>query len=83
MQDEHQIPIWLFIGALLLAYGIIILGTGLVGLAHPSHVQIILKQSNPQASWFFVHADVWWGVLLSFLGAFYCIRFRPRHKSDS
>ena len=29
MHDEHQVPIWFFIGVLLLIYGIIITGTGI------------------------------------------------------
>ena len=30
MHDEHQIPIWFFIGGLLLIYGVLITGAGLV-----------------------------------------------------
>ena len=83
MQSEHQIPIWFFIGGTLLIYGIIILGTGVYGLSHPSDVQIHLKESTPNASWGLLHPDIWWGGVLTLLGAFYTYRFHPwRSKID-
>jgi hypothetical protein len=82
MRDEHQVPIWFFIGGLLLVYGIIITGAGLYGLSHPTQVQISLAKSNPQASWFFFHPDIWWGVLLTLLGAYYCLRFYPGRRQN-
>jgi hypothetical protein len=83
MQSERQIPIWFFIGALLLIYGLIILGTGLYGLEHPSQVHIHLEQARPDASWFFLHPDIWWSVVLVAIGAFYCLRFNPLRKPTS
>ena len=82
MHDEHQIPIWFFIGGLLLVYGIIIVATGLYGLAHPSAVEIDLKKANPDAAWFFFHPGIWWGAVLTALGLFYSVRFRPWRKQD-
>jgi len=77
MQSEHQVPIWLFIGVVLLIYGVLIMGVGLNNLAVPSQVQIELQKSWPDAPWLFLHADIWWGALMIALGAFYCIRFNP------
>jgi hypothetical protein len=74
---EHQVPIWFFIGGTLLIYGLMVLGAGVYGLAYPSEVLLKLKASNPDASWFFLHADIWWGALMTVIGAFYCIRFWP------
>ncbi len=62
-----MVSIWVFIGALLELYGILILGAGLYGLAHPPRVVL----AN-------LHAGIWWGILLIALGAFYLIRFSPR-----
>jgi hypothetical protein len=82
MHDEHQIPVWFFIGALLLVYGVIITATGIYGLQHPSAVQISLREANPDAAWFFFHPDIWWGAVLTLLGAFYVVRFRPWREQD-
>ena len=80
MHDEHQIPIWFFIGGLLLVYGIIIVATGIYGLHNPPPVEIALRESNPDAAWFFFHPGIWWGAVLTVLGAFYCYRFNPWRK---
>jgi hypothetical protein len=70
MESEHQIPIWFFIGALLGVYGIIILVTGIYLAIFPPPADQRLALSN-------LHADIWWGALMTILGAFYCIRYRP------
>ena len=70
MESEHQVPIWFFIGTLLLVYGIIITISALHTLAFPPPV-------SERVVLFELHADLWWGVLLVALGAFYSIRFRP------
>ena len=68
MSEKHQIiPVWFFVGVLLLVYGIMILITGLVEWSHPP--DIVLAE---------LHAPVWWGGLLTVLGATYCALFRPR-----
>jgi len=68
MEEHHQVPIWLFIGAVLLIYGLIILGTGIYGWFVPPEHPVALHE---------YHADIWWGGLLIVIGAIYCIRFRP------
>ena len=50
MHRSGMISIWFFIGVLLLIYGILILGAGLYGLAHPPEV-VLAK----------LHAGIWWG----------------------
>jgi hypothetical protein len=64
---EHGIPIWFFIGALLAAYGVLILGAGVYGLFHPPRVAL----AN-------LHAGIWWGALLVVVGFGYVRAFRPR-----
>ncbi len=68
MEKERQIPIWFFIGALLGVYGLLILGSGVYALFRPPARQVALS---------YLHADIWWGLLLLVLGAVYVIRFRP------
>ncbi len=65
-----MLSIWFFVGVLLLAYGVLILGSGLYGLAHPPAV--VLAD---------LHAGIWWGLLLIALGAFYTFRFAPWRRN--
>lgn len=68
MHKEHQIPIWFFIGVLLGIYGLLILGSGIYGLIHPPHRTVALS---------YLHADIWWGILLLVVGIVYVVKFRP------
>jgi hypothetical protein len=70
---EGRISIWFFIGTLLLAYGILILGSGIYEWIRPSELQVVLAN---------LHAGVWWGILLLILGAVYCVRFFPGKNSS-
>lgn len=70
MGDKHHIiPVWFFVGALLLIYGVLIFATGLMELSSPP--DIVLAD---------LHAPVWWGSLMTATGAAYVIAFRPRKK---
>lgn len=66
MHREGMVSIWFFVGVLLLAYGVLILGTGIAEWSSPPDVV--------RAD---LHAAVWWGALLTVLGAFYTLRFFP------
>ncbi len=70
MESEHQVPIWFFIGVVLLVYGVLITGSGIVGWISP-------PPPEQQVQLFRLHADIWWGSLLTILGLVYSIRFRP------
>jgi len=70
MESEHQVPIWFFIGALLLLYGLIIFGVGVYHLVVP-------PPPEARVALYDLHADVWWSALMIVTGAFYCLRFRP------
>jgi hypothetical protein len=65
-EKHHIIPVWFFVGVLLLVYGLMILISGLAEWAHPPDT--VLAE---------LHAPVWWGGLLTGLGAIYCAMFRP------
>jgi FtsH-binding integral membrane protein len=63
------IPIWFFIGVLLLVYGLLIMGYGVFEWAtgcYPPLVQMT-----------YLHTPLWWGAVLAFFGLFYVIKFRP------
>ena len=69
MSDKkHFISIWFFIGVLLAIYGVLIFGAGLWELFYPTASQVAMR---------YLHAGVWWGLLLIAIGGFYCLRFRP------
>ena len=69
MKREHRemVPAWFFVGVLLLIYGIIILSLGIKQLSHPAPVAL----AN-------YHAGFWGGILLTVLGSFYTIWYRPK-----
>lgn len=71
MHRSEMISIWFFIGALLLAYGILILGAGLYDLASPPEHPVVLAN---------LHAGIWWGAVLVVLGLIYSIKFAPKKK---
>lgn len=63
------IPIWFFIGVLLLVYGGMICGYGIyewVSSSYPTGVQL----TN-------LHTPVWWGGVLLLIGVLYSVKFRP------
>jgi hypothetical protein len=66
---EHQIPIWFFIGALLAVYGVLILGYGLIYYRAEQNVKLA-----------YLHANIWWGALLTVMGLIFLIRSRPGKK---
>jgi len=73
MTSGGSLSIWFFVGLSLGVTGALILIEGLYELANPPAVQVVLYQ---------LHANVWWGALLTVLGGFYCIHFRPGKRSS-
>ena len=65
-EKHHIIPVWFFVGVLLLVYGVMIFISGLAEWSHPPGT--VLAE---------LHAPVWWGGLLTVLGVIYCAMFRP------
>ncbi|MGA7908252.1 MAG: hypothetical protein WCA16_12670 [Candidatus Sulfotelmatobacter sp.] len=68
MKAASSISIWFFIGISLLVNGVLILGAGVYELIHPPQFPPVLFQ---------LHASVWWGAILTLLGASYCWHFAP------
>ena len=63
---RKEISIWFFCGILMLAYGLVLIVTGIMEFHNPPPTVL----SN-------LHPTLWWGVLLAIFGGFYTIRFRP------
>ena len=69
-REHHEmLPVWFFIGILLLFYGLVILVTGIREYNHPPAV--ILTR---------YHASIWGGFLLTVIGTLFSVRFHPRRK---
>lgn len=68
MHRQGMVSIWFFIGALLLIYGVLILGASIYDLSNPAAHPVVRSD---------LHAGIWWGGLLLILGAVYSIKFRP------
>jgi len=64
--EKHVIPVWFFVGVLLLTYGILIFASGLMDYSTPSNT--VLAELN---------APVWWGAVLAVVGAIYTIVHWP------
>jgi len=73
MKAGGSLSIWFFVGLSLGVTGALILIQGIYELAHPPEYQTVLSQ---------LHANVWWGALLTIMGGAYCIHFRPGKKSE-
>lgn len=67
-EKHHIIPVWFFVGALLLVYGAIIFATGIYEIANPPVNKVVLYD---------LRANVWWGAVLLILGVFFSLRFSP------
>jgi len=64
---RNEVSIWFFCGILMLAYGIVLVATGL--REHAGHQPgTVLARLQP---------TLWWGVFLTACGASYAVRFRP------
>jgi hypothetical protein len=70
MTTGRSVSIWFFIGIALLINGVLILGAGIYEYSHPPapEAQVVLFQ---------LHASVWWGGLMTLLGALYSWRYAP------
>jgi len=64
--EKHLIPVWFFVGVLLLVYGLMILASGIAEWSSPPDTVL----AN-------LHAPVWWGAVLVVVGAAYTIVHWP------
>jgi FtsH-binding integral membrane protein len=69
-----MISIWFFIGISLLINGVLILGAGIYEIIHPPE--------HPTVELFSLHANAWWGALLTLVGLVYCYFFSPKRVKE-
>ena len=68
MSEGHRmVPVWFFVGVILLIYGVLILATGLYEFSHP-----------PATVLAYLHPAIWWGALLTIVGGVYVYLYLPR-----
>jgi hypothetical protein len=68
MSESHgMVPVWFFVGVILLIYGVVILATGLYEFSHP-----------PATVLAYLHPAIWWGALLTVVGGVYVYVYLPR-----
>jgi hypothetical protein len=68
-KGRTMIPVWFFVGLILLVYGILILVTGISEFSNlPATVL-----SN-------LHPAIWWGALLTVIGALYVYLYMPKRS---
>jgi hypothetical protein len=73
MKPGGSISIWFFIGISLLVNGVLILGSGIYEYMNPPVQPLVLAN---------LHAAIWWGGILTLLGAVYSYFYSPsRTKS--
>ena len=65
--EHHMIPVWFFVGVILLIYGVIILCTGIYEFNSPPPT--VLSNTHPA---------IWWGALLTVIGGIYVVAYRPK-----
>lgn len=66
---HHMVPVWFFVGIILLIYGVIILGTGIYEFSSPPPT--VLASTHPA---------VWWGALLTLIGGIYVYVYMPKRS---
>ena len=62
-----MIPVWFFVGVILLIYGIIIFCTGIYEFSSPPPT--VLANTHPA---------IWWGALLTVIGGIYVYAYMPK-----
>lgn len=73
MRTDHalNIPIWWFIGVLLVIYGVLITGAAIYEEFVPNPTPPVLHEWRPA---------LWWGLLLLAMGSFYTVKFPPKRN---
>jgi hypothetical protein len=68
LHGHGSFSIWFFIGLLLTAYGVLIMGAGIYYYNTPLP-NVVMSD---------LHTPVWWGAFLLAVGLFYLIKFYPK-----
>ncbi len=66
-----MIPVWFFVGILLTLYGIVIFISGIYWFINP--INIVAS---------YLHAGIWWGILMTVSGLFFIIKNKPKKQNQ-
>jgi len=73
MENQKQmIPVWFWVGLMLLVYGILITGAGLLYISSPP--------SNYMAKW--TNPNLWWGGVMLVVGVIFLYLGRKKNTSN-
>lgn len=72
--DKSELSIWFFCGILMLAYGLVLLFTGISEFHNPPQNEILLPWLQH------LHPTLWWGGVMTVFGGFYSIRYKPGRR---
>lgn len=61
----RMLPVWFFIGIILILYGVMIFFEGLYDLSHPTGT--VLEQ---------LHPAIWWGIIMVVVGLIFTVKNR-------
>ena len=71
MKSGGSLSIWFFTGLCLGVVGALIFATGIYEIISPPANKVVLYN---------LHANVWWGGFLLFVGLFFSLRFSPARE---
>jgi membrane protein implicated in regulation of membrane protease activity len=75
--EPEPLPIWFFVGLVLLVYGAIVCGIGF--LTGPAATPLAARYPD---NWWVAHPGLWWGGLMTAAGAvFLAIGLRGRRRA--
>ncbi len=69
--SKKMIPVWFWVGVMMLTYGVLILGIGIYFVISPPQ--------NYAARW--TNPNLWWGITMTIVGAIFL--YLGRNKKDS
>jgi len=72
--ETAELSIWFFCGILMLAYGLVLIVTGILEFHNPPPNEILLPWLQP------LHPTLWWGVVMSIFGGIYTAKYWPKGK---
>jgi hypothetical protein len=72
--ETAELSIWFFCGILMLAYGLVLIVTGILEFHNPPPNEVLLPWLQP------LHPTLWWGVVMSIFGGIYTAKYWPKGK---
>lgn len=71
ISQKRMIPVWFFAGILLTIYGLVVFISGIYWYVRP--INIVAG---------YLHAGIWWGILMIIFGLFFIIKNVPKKREQ-